>query len=282
MVTLIDGCRKTTEFLTAHGLLFPDFYVTMLEVIKRTSAAGLMLTPTAADFAGEGAAAGGAEVPPWHPPLASAVSTSSPVELVKLAFSSRLNAELAALKQHKLGVPLQGNRTREFVTPEGVDLRLKVGTYGERFSAFALDVIFLLLGFVAFTLLAVFAASAADADFSGEFLLVVWLLGTFLLRNFYFMAFELGPRAATPGKRIVGLRVADQYPFRGVADLDLVDRQRLVHIHLHCPHLPGRRSLRQREPRPFDDVAPVASRTFSTVGCERRLSVSRHSSMTRR
>ena len=41
------------DFQTAHGLLFPDFYVTMLEVIKRTSAAGLMLTPTAGEFVGE-------------------------------------------------------------------------------------------------------------------------------------------------------------------------------------------------------------------------------------
>ena len=43
------------DYQTAHGLMFPDFYVTMLEVIKRTSAAGLMLTPTAGDFAGEAA-----------------------------------------------------------------------------------------------------------------------------------------------------------------------------------------------------------------------------------
>lgn len=60
-----------SDYQTAHGLLFPDFYVTMLEVIKRTSAAGLMLTPTAGDFAGEagefaetyfaGAEMGGAE-----------------------------------------------------------------------------------------------------------------------------------------------------------------------------------------------------------------------------
>jgi len=59
------------DYQTAHGLMFPDFYVTMLEVIKRTSAAGLMLTPTLGEFAGEagefaetyfaGAEMGGAE-----------------------------------------------------------------------------------------------------------------------------------------------------------------------------------------------------------------------------
>lgn len=97
---------------------------------------------------------------------------------------------------------------RELVTPEGVDLRLKVATYGERFAAFSLDLIFLMLGFVAFTLLAFLTGIVTRTDAGGEFLLVVWLLGAFLLRNFYFMAFEVGPRAATPGKRIIGLRVA--------------------------------------------------------------------------
>jgi anthranilate 3-monooxygenase (FAD) / 4-hydroxyphenylacetate 3-monooxygenase len=42
-----------SDYQTAHGLLYPDLYLNMLEVIKRTSAAGLMLTPTADDFAGE-------------------------------------------------------------------------------------------------------------------------------------------------------------------------------------------------------------------------------------
>ncbi|MBM3678081.1 MAG: 4-hydroxyphenylacetate 3-hydroxylase [Actinobacteria bacterium] len=43
------------DFQTAHGLLYPDFYLTLLEVLKRTGAAGLMLTPTAGDFVGEAA-----------------------------------------------------------------------------------------------------------------------------------------------------------------------------------------------------------------------------------
>ena len=42
-----------SDALTAHGLLFPDFYTAMLETIKRTGAAGLMLTPTAGEFRGE-------------------------------------------------------------------------------------------------------------------------------------------------------------------------------------------------------------------------------------
>ncbi|MFB6395866.1 4-hydroxyphenylacetate 3-hydroxylase family protein [Polymorphospora lycopeni] len=41
------------DAMSASGLLFPDFYTTMLEVIKRTGAAGLMLTPTLGEFSGD-------------------------------------------------------------------------------------------------------------------------------------------------------------------------------------------------------------------------------------
>jgi uncharacterized RDD family membrane protein YckC len=40
-----------------------------------------------------------------------------------------------------------------------------------------------------------------------EVLGVIWLLGIFIGRNFYFLLFEIGPKAATPGKRAMGLRV---------------------------------------------------------------------------
>ncbi|MBU4137084.1 MAG: RDD family protein, partial [Alphaproteobacteria bacterium] len=43
---------------------------------------------------------------------------------------------------------------------------------------------------------------------AGEMIAVIWLLGLFLLRNGYFLAFEMSARAATPGKRVMGLRVA--------------------------------------------------------------------------
>src|SRR5439155_3313446 len=40
-----------------------------------------------------------------------------------------------------------------------------------------------------------------------EFLAVLWLLGFFVLRNCWFSLFEMGGRGATPGKRLLGLRV---------------------------------------------------------------------------
>lgn len=101
------------------------------------------------------------------------------------------------------GAPL---RIRELVTPEGVDLRLVLAEAGERAGAFFLDAAIIVGVLVALTILSLlFAGFSPFAP--GELVLVVWLLIAFVLRNFYFMLFELTPRAATPGKRILGLRV---------------------------------------------------------------------------
>jgi uncharacterized RDD family membrane protein YckC len=97
-------------------------------------------------------------------------------------------------------------RVRELVTPEGVDLRLTLADASERASAFLLDATIITGILIAFSLLTVGAALFSGAR-SGEFVGVIWLLGAFVLRNFYFMVFELTPRAATPGKRVLGIRV---------------------------------------------------------------------------
>ena len=96
---------------------------------------------------------------------------------------------------------------REMVTPEGVDLQLRLADAGERASAFFLDVLFMVLFLVAMSLLLLLLTFATGLK-TAEYIGALWLLGFFLLRNFYFTAFELTLRAATPGKRIVGLRVA--------------------------------------------------------------------------
>ena len=108
---------------------------------------------------------------------------------------------------------------RELVTPEGVDLRLKVGSYAERFSALLIDFVILFGGLAVFSLLALGVFWASRATWGAEALGVVWLLGVFVLRNFYFLIFEAGPRAATPGKRAMGLRVAAADGGRLTADM---------------------------------------------------------------
>ena len=104
---------------------------------------------------------------------------------------------------------------RQFVTPEGVDLRLRVGTAGERAAAFLLDAAIIAATLFVFVFAVGFAAGTLASlgieelkNGLGSAVFIVWLLGFFFLRNFYFVAFELGARAATPGKRVMGLRVA--------------------------------------------------------------------------
>ena len=92
---------------------------------------------------------------------------------------------------------------RAFVTPEGVDLRLELGSRGTRAGAFLIDAMIMVLILVIVTLLLLWMAVPGI----GEILMVVWLIGFFVLRNFWFSLFEMGSRGATPGKRLLGLRV---------------------------------------------------------------------------
>ncbi|WP_395673029.1 RDD family protein [Phenylobacterium sp.] len=100
-----------------------------------------------------------------------------------------------------------GETIRGLVTPEGVDLRLRIASYGERIAALAIDLGLMLGALILVTIGAAFVWGFGRLPMLNQALAVLWLLGTFLLRNFYFMAFEMRPRAATPGKRVMGLRV---------------------------------------------------------------------------
>lgn len=93
---------------------------------------------------------------------------------------------------------------RSFVTPEGVDLRLELASAGARAGAFLIDALILFGTLIAITVLLV-AAGIAGAG--GEIVMILWLVGAFVLRNGWFMLFEMGGRGATPGKRLTGLRV---------------------------------------------------------------------------
>ena len=68
---------------------------------------------------------------------------------------------------------------------------------------------------MAVTLLCAFAGLSTG---SVEFVTIVWLLGSFVLRAFYFTLFEMGAKAATPGKRLLGIRVAARNGGRLTAD----------------------------------------------------------------
>ena len=100
--------------------------------------------------------------------------------------------------------PASPGLQRRFVTPEGVDLRLVLGSAAQRMAAFLLDALILFAAVFAFSLACLFAGLAIRQ----ASLFIVWTLGFFVLRNGYFLFWEMRPRAATPGKRVMGVRVA--------------------------------------------------------------------------
>ena len=99
--------------------------------------------------------------------------------------------------------------TRSLITPEGVDLQIKLADAGMRAAAFLLDAVILVAAAVAVTIVALFGLGGLGLR-GLEPLFIGWIVLIFLLRNVYFIAFEASRRAATPGKRIVGIRVVSR------------------------------------------------------------------------
>ena len=122
---------------------------------------------------------------------------------------------------------------RELITPEGVDLRIVLATASERAGAFLVDAAIIVAIIVAASILCALAAWATNGT-TRSLIGVLWLLGFFLLRNAWFLIFELGPRAATPGKRVFGLRVASRQGGRLTADA-IFARNAMREIELFLP-----------------------------------------------
>ena len=102
-------------------------------------------------------------------------------------------------------IPQPRSLKRSFVTPEGVDLKLELGSAGSRAGAFLIDALIMIVLLVVVTIVLLLVAGKSSG--TGEFLTILWLIGFFLLRNGWFSLFEMGSRGATPGKRLMGLRV---------------------------------------------------------------------------
>jgi len=99
--------------------------------------------------------------------------------------------------------------TRSLITPEGVDLQIKLADAGTRAAAFLLDVVFIVTAAIVVTIIVLLGVGGLGTD-EMQPLFIVWIILIFFLRNIYFIAFEAGRRASTPGKRIVGIRVASR------------------------------------------------------------------------
>ena len=118
---------------------------------------------------------------------------------------------------------------RSFVTPEGVDLQIELGGAGVRTAAFMVDAVAMLILLVLATIAIVllFVASKQSA------LAILWLLGFFVLRNGWFALFEMGGRGATPGKRLMGLRVVAQWSGDGTL-AEMMNTPKVKLNLLHC------------------------------------------------
>lgn len=97
-------------------------------------------------------------------------------------------------------------RERMLVTPDGVPLRIEIADPSERATAFAID--FGITGALAYLLL---AAGLFFSWIGGSAALAAFTFVAFVVRNAYFVAFELGWGGVTPGKRFTGLRVIDRH-----------------------------------------------------------------------
>ncbi|MDR1915458.1 MAG: RDD family protein [Synergistaceae bacterium] len=105
---------------------------------------------------------------------------------------------------------IEGTKHRQtfIVTPEGVPLGVRRANHGERFTAFAIDMTFMLAAIIAVYMLII------PLFFSGVSIRVgmtVILFLAFVVRNMYFLHFELAWRGRTPGKRICGLLVINRF-----------------------------------------------------------------------
>jgi uncharacterized RDD family membrane protein YckC len=83
-------------------------------------------------------------------------------------------------------------------TPEGILLELRPAGVCARSCAFLIDGII--------RVVAIYAIAIASA-FMGGFGVAFWMVSVFVLEWFYPVVFELKTAAATPGKRVFGLRV---------------------------------------------------------------------------
>lgn len=122
---------------------------------------------------------------------------------------------------------------RRLVTPEGVDLGLTLASMGTRASAFFLDLLMMLVLLILVTIAAVLLTRGAPES-SKWVVQIIWLLGAFLIRNFYFIAMEMGPRAATFGKRMCGIRVVARSGARLTADA-VIARNLMREIEFYLP-----------------------------------------------
>jgi uncharacterized RDD family membrane protein YckC len=118
-------------------------------------------------------------------------------------------------------LPARSDRRRTLVTPEGIAMPVMLASRGTRFGALLIDLMIVFTGLFVITLVLVLIGSQLAKFTGGKFesaeggyglalqgLIILYIGIAFLARYGYFLFFELGPRGATPGKRMTGIRIA--------------------------------------------------------------------------
>jgi len=126
---------------------------------------------------------------------------------------------------------------RSLVTPEGIDLSLGLATASQRLGAFLIDALIMIVALVLLQLILSWIASTAfrsGGRYTAEIAMAVWLLGAFLIRTGYFILLESGRRAATFGKRVVGLRVVARSGERLTVD-SVIARNLMREVEVYLP-----------------------------------------------
>ena len=151
----------------------------------------------------------------------------------------------ASVAEARLAHARKNARERMMITPEGIALPLTLASRGTRFGALMLDLTFIVILIVVTTLVLASIAGgmsnlgskAEEGSAAGhalQFLVILWMAAMFLFRNAYFLFFELGPRGATPGKRITGIRIASRDGGRLSVEM-VIARNLLRDIELFLP-----------------------------------------------
>ncbi|HYD13280.1 MAG TPA: RDD family protein [Allosphingosinicella sp.] len=122
---------------------------------------------------------------------------------------------------------------RTLITPEGVDLNLRLADAWQRLGAFLIDLL-VMVGMLALLHLVLAIILSITGRSGREVSAILYLLGLFVLRNFYFILQEVGPRAATIGKRATGLRVVARSGERLTADR-VIARNLMREIEFYLP-----------------------------------------------
>ena len=112
----------------------------------------------------------------------------------------------------------EDKKIRTLITPEGLSVPVKLASRASRFGALVIDYIILVAVPILLLIIMAFMVGGFEEELAAlenentrgalEFLVVILIIVYFAMRYGYFMVMELGPRGATWGKRMLGIRVA--------------------------------------------------------------------------